>query len=199
MIDALEKLNELGWFYVVLTLVLSVVLVVGAIELFKKLKSSLGLKSAVELEREQTQKDITDLKQQVKDLDGKIENKFNTVENELHTYEDDHYEDCMKWRGQSVDIRNNLDQHINTLVEKFDKYIEMDNRRTIATLRTSLWRLHRDFMEQGYVTPDGLKTWIEMGKVYVEAGGNDIFHDKLDPEVSALPIRYPDDSIYGHD
>ena len=115
MIDALEKLNELGWFYVVLTLALSVVLVVGAIELFKKLKSSLGLKSAVELEREQTQKDITDLKQQVKDLDKKIDNKFNTVEDELHTYEDDHYEDCMKWRGQSVDIRTNLTNSLEAM------------------------------------------------------------------------------------
>ena len=75
-------------------------------------------------------------------------------------------------------------------------YIKKDNKRTIATLRTTLWQLHKSFMNQGYVTPDGLKTFTELGKVYEDAGGNDIYHDKLVPEVLSLEIRYPDGSIY---
>lgn len=35
-----------------------------------------------------------------------------------------------------------------------------------------------------------------MGKIYEAAGGDDIYHEKLKPEVEALEIRYPDGSIY---
>lgn len=76
------------------------------------------------------------------------------------------------------------------------EYIKKDNERTIASLRTTLWRLHREFTSQGYVTPDGLKTFRELGKVYESAGGDDIYHEKLQPEVLALDIKYPDGSIY---
>lgn len=46
------------------------------------------------------------------------------------------------------------------------------------------------------MTPDGLKTFRELGKVYESAGGDDIYHEKLQPEVLALDIKYPDGSIY---
>ena len=35
----------------------------------------------------------------------------------------------------------------------------------------------------------------EIGKVYVEAGGDDIYHDKLEPEVLKLPIKYEEDIL----
>ena len=46
------------------------------------------------------------------------------------------------------------------------------------------------------MTPDGLKTFRELGNVYEAAGGDDIYHEKLQPEVLALDIKYPDGSIY---
>ena len=52
-----------------------------------------------------------------------------------------------------------------------------------------------DFTKQKYVTPEGLKTFKEIGKVYVEAGGDDIYHDKLEPEVLRLPIHYEEEPI----
>ena len=75
-------------------------------------------------------------------------------------------------------------------------YMKIDNETTIAQFRSSLWRLHKDFTTQGFITPDGLKTFMEMGKVYERAGGDDIYHEKLLPEVEALEIHYPDGSIY---
>lgn len=77
-----------------------------------------------------------------------------------------------------------------------EEYIQKDNERTIASLRTTLWRLHKEFTSQRYVTPDGLKTFRELGNVYEAAGGDDIYHEKLQPEVLALDIKYPDGSIY---
>ena len=39
------------------------------------------------------------------------------------------------------------------------------------------------------------RTFKEIGKVYVEAGGDDIYHDKLEPEVLKLPIKYEEDIL----
>ena len=55
--------------------------------------------------------------------------------------------------------------------------------------------MHRDFMAQGHVTPDGLKTFLEMGKLYEFCGGDDIYHEKLLPEVKALEVKYTEESI----
>ena len=95
-------------------------------------------------------------------------------------------------RNEQKEIRKDVKQMSDILQD----YIRKDDKKTIATLRTTLWQLHKGFMDQGYVTPDGLKTFSELGKVYEEAGGNDIYHDKLVPEVMSLEIRYPDGSIY---
>ncbi len=187
MIEMLEKLNGMGWFNVILTLALVIILIPLAIDSWKKFKSSIGLKSVDEIEDENNKKDIIQIKEDIRNLEHRFDR-----------YCKDHEEDCAKWRGQSVEIRNDLKKDIKSLMEKFDTYIEMDNKRTIATLRTSLWRMHKEFIEQKYVTPDGLKTFLEMGKVYEQAGGNDVYHEKLKPEVEALDIHYPNGSIYHH-
>ena len=77
-------------------------------------------------------------------------------------------------------------QNINTAL------VDMQKRQdavTVATSRSTLYRLHADFMNKGYVTKEDLKTFTELGKLYALAGGNDIVHLKLEPEVFALPIR----------
>lgn len=60
---------------------------------------------------------------------------------------------------------------------------------TVATCRSTLYRLHKEFVSQKFVTREGLKTFLEIGKVYEDANGDDIFHDKLYPEVMKLEIR----------
>lgn len=64
-----------------------------------------------------------------------------------------------------------------------------DKERTVATLRNQLYGLHTKFSEKGYVDNSGLKTFTELGKIYEAAGGDDIYHEKLKPEVLALPIH----------
>lgn len=115
-----------------------------------------------------------------------------------------------EYHQQSITIRDNLarrqddlykkqielKQDVGNITRMLEEYIKKDNERTIASLRTTLWRLHKEFISQRYVTPDGLKTFRELGKVYETAGGDDIYHEKLQPEVLALDIKYPDGSIY---
>ena len=63
-----------------------------------------------------------------------------------------------------------------------------DKAKTVATLRNQLYDLHSKFTERGSVDKSGLKTFLELGKIYEDAGGNDVYHDKLKPEVMNLPI-----------
>lgn len=64
-----------------------------------------------------------------------------------------------------------------------------DKERTVATLRNQLYGLYAKFSEKGYVDNSGLKTFTELGKIYEAAGGDDIYHEKLKPEVLSLPIK----------
>lgn len=64
-----------------------------------------------------------------------------------------------------------------------------DKERTVATLRNQLYGLHAKFSEKGYVDNSGLKTFTELGKIYEAAGGDDIYHEKLKPEVLSFPIK----------
>lgn len=90
---------------------------------------------------------------------------------------------------QSIRHDNEIKERLEEIEILLSKHIESDNRKTIATLRSTLWRMHRDFVDQGHVTKDGLMTFKEVGKVYEEAGGDDIYHEKLEPEIMALDIR----------
>ena len=67
-----------------------------------------------------------------------------------------------------------------------------DKAKTVATLRSQLYDLHSKFVERGYVDKSGLKTFLELGKIYEDAGGDDIYHDKLKPEIMNLPISGDD-------
>lgn len=64
-----------------------------------------------------------------------------------------------------------------------------DKAKTVATLRNQLYDLHSKFVEKGYVDKSGLKTFLELGTIYENAGGDDIYHDKLKPEVLNLPMK----------
>lgn len=82
-------------------------------------------------------------------------------------------------------ISQGVDDIKNSLIEKDIK----DKAKTVATLRSQLYDLHSKFVEQGCIDKSGLKTFTELGSIYEAAGGDDIYHDKLKPEVLSLPIK----------
>jgi hypothetical protein len=91
-----------------------------------------------------------------------------------------------KWQYDKLaEISSNISD-IKTMLVKGN---EEQKATTVATCRSTLYRLHNEFVSQGFVTKEGLKTFTEIGKVYEHAGGDDIFHDKLHPEVMSLPIK----------
>ena len=94
----------------------------------------------------------------------------------------------------SLDKGNRRFEAINNSLENITKMIE-DQKKAycedmVATYRSSIWRQHRDFTTQGFVTETGLKTFKECVDRYTDRGGNDIVHSKLLPEILALPVKY---------
>lgn len=91
-----------------------------------------------------------------------------------------------KWQYNEISkISKGIDEIKSSLAQKEIK----DKAKTVATLRSQLYDLHSKFVEQGYIDKSGLKTFTELGSIYESAGGNDIYHDKLKPEVMLLPIK----------
>ena len=82
-----------------------------------------------------------------------------------------------------------IKEDVDNILSLLKEHIETDKKNTQATFRSSLYRMHSDFTSRGFITREGLKTFIECGKAYEEAGGDDIYHDKLKPEILDLEIR----------
>ena len=90
------------------------------------------------------------------------------------------------WQYNEISkISKGIDEIKSSLAQKEIK----DKAKTVATLRSQLYDLHSKFVEHGYIDKSGLKTFTELGSIYESAGGDDIYHDKLKPEVLSLPIK----------
>ena len=90
-----------------------------------------------------------------------------------------------KWQYNEI---SKISKGIDDIKEQLKERDTKDKAKTVATLRNQLYDLHSKFVERGYVDKSGLKTFLELGKIYEDAGGDDIYHDKLKPEIMRLPI-----------
>ena len=110
-----------------------------------------------------------------------IDQDKETLEDRISTLEKND-----NWQYKEITkISKGIDEIKDSLSNKEIK----DKAKTVATLRTQLYDLHGKFVERGYIDKSGLKTFLELGTIYEDAGGDDIYHDKLKPEVIALPIK----------
>lgn len=185
MISLLESIRQIDPWIVVTSLVLVLMLIPTAIDSWNKFLKAIGLVNSRDLHEESQE-------QRLEELNNKIEQ----VQADIFDKQEVYHQQSICIREELKIGQDSLKEDVEELKHILQEYIKKDNEKTVATLRTSLWRMHKCFVDQGYVTPDGLKTFIEEGKVYERAGGNDIYHDKLLPEVLNLEIRYPDGSIY---
>lgn len=91
-----------------------------------------------------------------------------------------------KWQYGEI---TKISQGIEDIKTRLDEREKQEKDRTVATLRNQLYDLHNKFIERKNIDRSGLKTFLELGKIYEDAGGDDIYHDKLKPEVMNLPIE----------
>ena len=191
-IEAIKQIHAFGEYNALLVAIyVTVLLTLGRVGI-KKALEIWGIETKASLYKKAQEQRIESLEKTVKDLIKEMNNR-----------EDNLYQKQKGYHEQSIQIRNDLKKNqeglsnqISDLSQMMSSFIDTQNDRTVASFRSSLWRMHKDFTIQGYVTPDGLKTFMEMGKLYEASGGNDIYHEKLLPEVESLEIHYPDGSIY---
>jgi hypothetical protein len=102
-------------------------------------------------------------------------------------------EDIREQLKRMQEKQRELSNQSNESDERMQAQISMINELlkslTVASMRSTLWRIHSEAIKEEHITPEGLKTFTECGKLYESVGGDDIYHSKLYPEVMALPIR----------
>ena len=192
LIELIEKAENVGWGTIAVVIAGVFMFIPTIVESWNKVLDALWLVKKKNLFRKQREKEIAAVYSHIEELQSGVVSKQEeyhqqsiTIRDNLARRQDDLYEKQIE-----------LKQDVKNITRMLEEYIQKDNERTIASLRTTLWRLHKEFTSQRYVTPDGLKTFRELGNVYESAGGDDIYHEKLQPEVLALDIKYPDGSIY---
>ncbi len=192
MLELIDRAGAVGWGTVLVAIALVILLVPMAIEGWNRLLKSLGLVKKKSLQEAQREKEIAEIYKKI----GHVQDDIVGKQAEYHEQSIKIRDGLAKDQAELREKQQEIQAAVKDITAMLQDYIRKDNKKTIATLRTTLWQLHKGFMDQGYVTPDGLKTFTELGKVYEDAGGDDIYHDKLVPEVMSLEIRYPDGSIY---
>ena len=192
MLELIDRAGAVGWGTVLVAIVLVILLVPMAIEGWNRLLKSLGLVKKKSLQEAQREKEIAEIYKKI----GHVQDDIVGKQAEYHEQSIKIRDGLAKDQAELREKQQEIQADVKDITAMLQDYIRKDNKKTIATLRTTLWQLHKSFMDQGYVTPDGLKTFTELGNVYEDAGGDDIYHDKLVPEVMSLEIRYPDGSIY---
>ena len=145
-IEQIQKIHEFGEINVIISLLLCAMLVIALKAGWEKLLDVLGLETKASLQKKALEKKLSDMEQKIADF-----------EQSQHNYHD-----------QSINIRDDLRTNQNTLSTQLtdlttlmQNFITNQDECTVASFRSSLWRMHRDFMAQGYITPDGLKTFLE--------------------------------------
>lgn len=191
-IEAIKQIHAFGEYNALLVAIYVVVLFTLGKAGINKLIEIWGIETKSSLYKKAQEERIETLEQAVKDLTEELDNR----DDKLYQKQTGYHEQSIQIRNELKKNQEGLSTQISDLSQMMSSFIDTQNDRTVASFRSSLWRMHKDFTNQGYVTPDGLKTFMEMGKLYEASGGNDVYHEKLLPEVESLEIHYPDGSIY---
>lgn len=192
MIELIEQMSNLGLSTVALGFFIVILSLLGMKDIVTKVKSAFGWVSVSDIKAQELEDRLTAMEKQIKAVDKRVTETSSLYDDKLEGF----HQQSIEIRGTMAEKQDKTNNKVDSLTVMIENFISKENESTVAMFRSSLWRMHRDFVAQGFVTPDGLKTFMEMGKVYENAGGNDIYHEKLLPEVEALEIRYPDGGIY---
>lgn len=163
VVESVNELLNADWKMIIISLVILVVALVVIKEFYNKFIKLFNIEtSSMKKERER--------KEEIE----KINEQLNKQHEKLQSLSEKSNAADEKMERQISDI--------NTLLKSL----------TVASMRSTLWRIHAESTERGYITNEGLKTFVECGKVYESAGGDDIYHDKLYPDIMALHVHNKD-------
>lgn len=91
--------------------------------------------------------------------------------------------------GRQMEKLNDIDARIQNIASSLELMAENNRNNIVTTARSNLYRLHKEFTVQGYVTLAEREMFDSVSSIYLNNGGNSIFKNKIIPEVEALPIK----------
>lgn len=121
-----------------------------------------------------------------------IEDEKEDIEKRIEALEanDDKIEDSLAIISAGVEqIAATVDVLSTDLNAKLDTIKDENDKRSIVSNRTVLYRLHKQFTQQGEITLAEREMFDAVSGQYLALGGNAIFKSKIIPEVEALPIK----------
>lgn len=174
MISAFKDLIATNIGVVLLGIVIILVIFVEFLKIVKYIKDYFGIKTKQDTQREETEERENDLETRLDNLEGNL--------NELKANQE-------TIKNESIAGDKELSGKIDELKEILLEDKKRSDAQIVASFREKLYSLHRELTAQGWIDLEGLKTITELGKIYEDAGGDDIWHDRLKPELLALPIK----------
>jgi DNA repair exonuclease SbcCD ATPase subunit len=171
MADQIEVISRYS-FWEIVGLLTAIIIVFGIISTFlKKVYSDLETwrtkKNSIEDEKEGVEKRIAALEANDKSFDDKLDTIAAGVQQ----------------------VAAGLETFSESVNKRLDSINNEMHERAIIQNRSHLYRLHKQFMDQGEVTLAEREMFDLVSRDYLECGGNSIFKSKIIPEVESLPIR----------
>ena len=90
---------------------------------------------------------------------------------------------------QQAEALESLNAKTDQIINALDEIKKTQNKTMIENNKGVIYRIHRDVMEQGYISQTELDRFELLVSNYRNAGGNGVIEKKLYPEVMELPIR----------
>ena len=159
-IEAIQTLLDINYGKIIIEIATIIIALVVIKEFVNRFIKLFGIETSGMKKERERKDEITDIK-----------NQLNIMQEKQHELSE-----------QSNQADEKMESQISTINE-------MLKSLTTASMRSTLWRIYSEYISQGFITREGLKTFTECGRVYESAGGDDIYHTKLYPEIISLPIQ----------
>lgn len=131
---------------------------------------------------------------------------YNKISDYFHAKwkKDEEFKDKLAAYFNKVDMLEATDrQHdaafarIDTALDEIKAQLAEDRERqrknTVASVRSTLYRLYYEAVQKGYTTQASVETMAELSKIYLEAGGNSVFKHKIIGEYFDMPMKEVDE------
>lgn len=192
VINLLNKMAELGFLPAMTMLVFVCVAIKTTYEFIIQVLGVLNIQHKNAEHKEDLEAQIEKLVGTV----GAIDARFSKLEDKIK--DDDLRGRVLSLEGANTkrtEQLNKLLEDIDNISKSLNNEIQESRKRTVASTRSTLYRLYIEACQNGYTTQASLETFNDLAKIYLDCHGNAIFKSKIIPEYFALPLKNDDGTI----
>lgn len=192
VINLLNKMAELGFLPAMTMLVFVCVAIKAIYEFIIQVLGVLNIQHKNAEHKEDLEAQIEKLVGTV----GAIDARFSKLEDKIK--DDDLRGRVLSLEGANAkrtEQLNKLLEDIDSISKSLNNEIQESRKRTVASTRSTLYRLYLEACQNGYTTQASLETFNDLAKIYLDCHGNAVFKSKIIPEYFALPLKNDDGTI----